>query len=50
MSTPTSTVTMYCSTTLFGTMALPGSSGTTHTTNTKASTRIATACQNGCAA
>src|SRR5256885_8452912 len=24
----TSTVTMYCSTTLFGTMALPGSSGT----------------------
>jgi len=32
MSTPTSTVIMYCSTTLFGTMALPGRIGTTPTT------------------
>ena len=39
---------MYCSTTLFGTIALPGRIGMTHTTTAKATTRIPTACQNGC--
>ena len=41
---------MYWSTTLAGTMALPGKAGMPHSITTNASTRIATACQNGCRA
>src|SRR2546430_7051611 len=39
---------MYCSTTLFGTTALPGRIGMTNTMKRYASTKSTTACQNGC--
>jgi len=39
---------MYCNTTLFGTIALPGNAGMPHSITTNASSRMPAACQNGC--